>query len=414
MDMGILSEKKLLIGVSGGIASYKVCEVIRQLTDLGASVQVVLTKHAANFVTALTFETLTNQPALTEMFPEDGMVATRHIDVPRMVDRLLICPATANLIGKIANGIADDLLSSMIMVAGAEKTTVCPAMNTDMWFNPIVQKNVDALRELGYSFIDPGFGELACRTEGIGKLASVERIVSRMRIELLYSNVFKGKNFLITAGPTREFLDPVRYLTNASSGKMGYALAEAALSRGANVKLITGPTVLDTPEGATLIEVNNAVEMEEAVKISYPSTDILVMAAAVADYAPIRASRSKIKKGKDDLTLGLRRTPDILGSLAKSKEERIHVGFAMETENLIANARKKIQEKNLDLIVANNLLVEGAGFETDTNVVTIIDREGGEMSLPNMSKRELALTIMDEVAAFVGTRSSQIKSAIHV
>jgi phosphopantothenoylcysteine decarboxylase/phosphopantothenate--cysteine ligase len=412
--MGILSEKKLLIGVSGGIASYKVCEVIRQLTDLGASIQVVLTKHAANFVTPLTFETLTNQPALTEMFPEDGMVATRHIDVPRMVDRLLICPATANLIGKIASGIADDLLSTMIMVAGAEKITVCPAMNTDMWFNPIVQKNVDALRELGYSFIDPEFGELACRTEGIGKLASVERIVSRMRIELLYSNVFKGKNFLITAGPTRELMDPVRYLTNASSGKMGYALAEAALSRGANVKLIAGPTVLDPPEGATLIEVNNAVEMEEAVKSSYPSTDILVMAAAVADYAPIRASRSKIKKGKDDLTLGLRRTPDILGSLAKSKEERIHVGFAMETENLVANARKKMQEKNLDLIVANNLLVEGAGFETDTNVATIIDREGREMRLPNMSKRELALTIMDEVAAFMETRSSPIKSAIHV
>jgi phosphopantothenoylcysteine decarboxylase/phosphopantothenate--cysteine ligase len=235
-----------------------------------------------------------------------------------------------------------------------------------------------------------------------------------MRIELLYSNVFKGKNFLITAGPTRELMDPVRYLTNASSGKMGYALAEAALSRGANVKLIAGPTVLDPPEGATLIEVNNAVEMEEAVKSSYPSTDILVMAAAVADYAPIRASRSKIKKGKDDLTLGLRRTPDILGSLAKSKEERIHVGFAMETENLVANARKKMQEKNLDLIVANNLLVEGAGFETDTNVATIIDREGREMRLPNMSKRELALTIMDEVAAFMETRSSPIKSAIHV
>lgn len=412
--MSVLENKKLIIGVSGGIASYKVCEIIRALTELGADVQVIMTENATRFVTPLTFESLSNNPVLIEMFPENETVATRHIDLVRECDKILLCPATANIIGKISNGIADDLLTTLVMVAGAEKTILAPAMNTDMWSNPIVQRNITSLKDLRYGIIEPEVGLLACRTEGIGKLAAVERIVSKIKIELLQTNEFKNKHFLITAGPTNESLDPVRYLTNNSTGKMGFALAEAALSRGAEVTLVSGPTSLLPPEGAEFKSVKTAEDMEKAVSEFFISADIVVMAAAVSDYKPAKVSAAKIKKKQDNLTLELTKTTDILNSISGKKDKRIFVGFAVETENLVANATIKMQNKNLDLIVANNPLTEGAGFAADTNIVTILNRSGDELSLPKMSKFEVALHILDEIAVLIELRPPKFKSAIQV
>lgn len=412
--MGILQDKKVIIGVCGGIAAYKTCEVIRMLDDLGAETQVVMTENAARFVGPLTFETLTRQPVLRKMFEEEK-VGTRHIDLPRKTDKLLICPATANIIGKIANGIADDLLSTISLVAGAEKTIICPAMNSDMWAHPSVVRNVKTLVDSGYTFVDPEYGLLACLTDGVGKLADVEQIVTRVKIELLRTNELAGRNLLITAGPTEEPLDPVRFLTNSSSGKMGFALAEAALSRGAAVTLIAGPTQLEPPPGAEFIGVRTSSEMLRAAEKAFQSADALIMAAAVSDYRPVEPSKAKIKKDDDSLPLTFEKTEDILASLSgKKKKKQILVGFAIETENLVQNAVKKLREKDLDLIVANNPGVEGAGFDTDTNVVTIIDREEQETDIPKASKFEIAMHILDEMAVCFGIRPPRFKTSIQV
>ncbi len=412
--MSVLTNKKLIIGVTGGIASYKVCDVIRSLKDLGADVQVIMTRNANKFVTPLTFESLSNNPVLTEMFAEDESVATRHIDIARDCDALLICPATANIIGKITNGIADDLLSTIIMVAGEKKTILAPAMNTDMWNNPIVQKNVSKIKDLGYGFIEPEFGLLACRTEGIGKLAAVERIVSKIKIKLLQTEEFRNKHFLITAGPTQEAIDPVRFLTNNSSGKMGFSLAEAALSRGAKVTLVSGPTSLNPPEDVDFKTVQTAEEMKKIVDEVYSSSDVLIMSAAVSDYRSAAISSTKIKKNSKSLNIDLEKTTDILAELSTKKNNRIFVGFAIETDNIIANAHEKMLKKSLDIIVANNPLVEGAGFGTDTNVVTILSQSGDEICLPKMNKFEVALHILDEVAVLLELRPPKFRSAIQV
>ena len=412
--MSVLQGKKLLLGITGGIAVYKVCEVVRNLSQLGAEIQVAMTQSAQKFVTSLTFETLSGQPVMTNLFPENEMVTTRHIEVPRNAHRVLVCPATANFLGKAANGIADDLLSVMVMVAGAKKTVYCPAMNSDMWANPAVQNNIAILKKQGASFIDPEYGQLACGTEGIGRLSAIERIISRMKIELLRTNDFAGKHILVTTGPTEEAIDPVRFITNASSGKMGFALAEAALSRGAKVTLVTGPTKLIPPDDAILVKVRSAAEMGKAVLDVFPVTDVVIMAAAVSDYRPMAYSAAKIKKGSDRITLELQKTNDILAKLGKQKKNQLLVGFAVETENIIANASHKLREKNLDLIVANNPLVEGAGFQTDTNVVIFINREGEEKHLSLMSKFEVSLNILEEIAILLGIKPSPFKTTIHV
>ncbi len=412
--MSVLREKKLLLGITGGIAVYKACEVVRNLTDLGVEVQVAMTEAAQKFVTPLTFETLTGKPVLTNLFSTSEMVSTRHIEVPRTADRVLICPATANFLGKSANGLADDLLSVMVMVAGAKKTIYCPAMNSDMWANPAVQQNVARLKQQGALFIDPEFGQLACGTTGIGRLAAVERITARTKIELLRNQDFANKHILITAGPTEEALDPVRFITNASSGKMGFTLAEAALSQGARVTLVSGPTALVPPEEATVIKVRSASEMETAVLDCFTTTDVVIMAAAVSDYRPVDYSSTKIKKGGEHITVELQKNPDILARLGKQKKHQLLVGFAVETENIIANASQKLRDKNLDLIVANNPLVAGAGFQSDTNEVTLINRAGEEKQLALMSKFEVSLNILMEIAILLGIKPSPFKTTIHV
>ena len=412
--MNRLQEKKLLFGVTGGIAAYKSCEVVRILKKLDVNVQVAMTKAAQKFVSPLTFETLSNQPVLTEMFQENGMVATRHIDVPRETDSFLICPATANFIGKVANGIADDLLSTMVMVARLKKTIICPAMNSDMWANPIVQRNINILKELGVAFVEPEHGSLACNTEGVGRLANIDRIISKVKIELLRTDEFAGKCFLISAGPTEEVLDPVRYITNASSGKMGFALAEAALSRGAEVTLVNGPTQLVAPDDASVCFVRSAEEMKSAILSAYSKSDVVIMSAAVSDYKPASVSSSKIKKSADNISLKLKKNPDILAELGENKGDRLLIGFAVETDNIMTNAAEKLRKKNLDLIVVNDPNVEGAGFNTDTNVVTLINREGIEKSLSLMPKFEVAQAILDEIAILKGLRPKPFEDTIQV
>ena len=412
--MTSLQGKKLLLGITGGIAVYKVGDIIRNFVKLGVDVQVAMTEAACQFVKPLTFETLSNNPVLTKMFVENEMVATRHIGIPRSAAVILICPATANFIGKVANGLADDLLSTMIMVAGTKKTVFCPSMNSDMWANPIVQKNLSQLKENGSSIIEPEYGDLACNTEGVGRLADLERIISKVKIELLCANDFSGKKFLITAGPTEEALDPVRYITNASSGKMGYALAEAALSRGAAVNLISGPTSLAPPDDANTIFVRNADEMKKAALDVYADSDVVIMAAAISDYRPSSYSSSKIKKGAEKIDLQLQKTTDILAEMGETKNKRILIGFAVETDNITPNAIKKLKMKNLDLIVVNNPNDKGAAFKADTNLVTLINRDGKQKDLPLMSKFDVGLYIMDEIANFQGNKISPSNSAIQV
>lgn len=399
--MNTLQDKKLLLGITGGIAAYKSCDLVRDFVKSGIQVQVVMTGSACKFVSPLTFETLSNHPVMTDMFIEHDMVATRHIDIPRDTNAILICPATANFIGKVANGIADDLLSTMVMVAGAKKTIICPAMNSDMWANPVVRKNLAFLRENRFFIVEPEYGDLACKTVGIGRLAHIERIISKVKIELLRTNNFTGKKFLITAGPTEEALDPIRYITNFSSGKMGYALAEAALSRGGEVTLISGPTSLKPPDDANTIFVRSAEEMKKATLDVYPKSDVIIMAAAVSDYRPVAYSSSKIKKSTAKMDLTLEKTTDVLAYMGKNKNGRILVGFAVETDNMVPNAVKKLKEKNLDLIVANDPKVEGAAFRADTNQVTLINRNGTEKDLSLMSKLDVGLYIMAEISSII-------------
>ena len=412
--MNTLQDKNLLLGITGGIAIYKVCDIVRDLVKSGIRVQIAMTNSARKFVTPLTFETLSNQPVMTGMFVENEMVATRHIDLPRDSNAVLICPATANFIGKAANGIADDLLSTMVLVAGAKKTIFCPAMNSDMWANPIVQNNLARLRESGSSIVEPEYGDLACKTVGIGRLAKIERIISKVKIELLRTNDFSGKKFLITAGPTEEALDPIRYITNFSSGKMGYALAEAALSRGGEVTLISGPTTLNPPDDAHTIFVRSAEEMKEATLDVYSDSDIIIMAAAISDYRPAAYSSSKIKKSTDKIDLSLKKTADVLAYMGKNKNGRILVGFAVETDNMVPNAVKKLKKKNLDLIVANDPNVKGAAFRADTNLVTLVNRNGTEKELSLMSKLEVGLSIMTEIAGIIGKKNSHFESTVQV
>jgi phosphopantothenoylcysteine decarboxylase/phosphopantothenate--cysteine ligase len=390
-------QRTVVLGVTGGIACYKAVELVRLLVKNGFKVRVIMTRGAMEFVTPLTFQTLSGNPVATETFSLTQESEIGHINLADSADLFVIAPATANVIGKLASGIADDLLTTVLMATQAP-VLLAPAMNIHMYENVIVQENLRKLRRVGYHIMGPAEGYLACGYEGKGRLPDPEKISDEIE-RLLRKKDLAGENFLITAGPSREPLDPVRYISNRSSGKMGYALARAALRRGATVALVSGPTALEPPSGARLIEVNTAAEMREAVLKEYPHSSAVIMAAAVADYHAVAPSGQKIKRGVGDLELRLIPNPDILKELGQNKDGKWLVGFAAETENLAANAQKKLHEKNLDIVIANNVAEEGSGFDGDTNVGTIIDRTGAVRSLPLMSKDDLADCIYDHYLA---------------
>lgn len=392
----MLNGKKIVIGVSGGIAAYKACEITSSLKKLGAEINVIMTEAATKFVNPQTFQALSLNPVTVDMFETPRYWDIEHISLAQKADLILIAPATANIIGKVVNGIADDMLSTTIMASTA-KIVFAPAMNTKMYLNPIVQDNIESLKGRGYKFIDPASGRLACGDLGVGKLCDPEKIVEYLQELLQEKADLKDKNILITAGPTAEAIDPVRYLTNHSTGKMGYALAEAAQSRGGRVTLISGPTNITPPAGVNFIRVSSAQEMYERVLDNFEGNDIIIKAAAVADYRPETISKEKIKKQDDDLYIKLVRNPDILMELGKRKGNKYLVGFAAETNDVIEYAKGKIKKKNLDLIVANDITEEGAGFGGDTNIVYLIDSRDEVIKLDKMPKLKVAHEILDKI-----------------
>ncbi len=389
-------DTKILVGVSGGIAAYKAAYLVRELKKLGAQVRVVMTEAATRFVTPLTFESLSEHKVALNLFEDVHDSATAHIDWARWPDLVILCPATANTIGKLANGIADNMLTTLVL-ATIVPIVVCPAMNVEMYKNPVYQRNEKKLHELGFHIVAPGSGELACGEVGLGRLAELDDIVSAARMALFSSSELQGKKVLVTAGPTRETIDPVRYISNRSSGKMGYALAEQAALRGADVTLITGPTHLADPYRLSVINVMSAQEMADAVLQEVADADVLIMAAAVADFKPAQVSHQKIKKHHMQKNLQLQPTIDILQAAAELKTKQFFIGFALETENELENARDKMQRKKCDLFVINNPLEQGAGFEVDTNKVTLLKKDGSRIELPLMSKEKVAHAILDEI-----------------
>ncbi len=392
----MLKDRRIVLGVTGGIAAYKAAELVRELVRAEAQVHVVMTQSAQAFITPLTFQTLSGNPVITELFSLIEESEIGHISLADKAEVLVIAPATANIIGKIAGGIADDMLTTIVMATKAP-VLLAPAMNVHMWENAICQENIAKLRSRGYHFIDPEIGELACGYEGKGRLAEVSAIVEEI-CALLSPKDFNRETILVTAGPTEEPIDPVRFITNGSSGKMGFALARAARRRGAEVILISGPTTLPNPRQVKYIRVRSAAQMREAVLSNLENASILLMAAAVSDYRPKQTAPAKIKKSELKTVLELERNLDILSEAGKRKGKRILVGFAAETENLLQNAQGKLKEKNLDLIVANDISLPGAGFEVDTNIVKMIDCSGKVEELPLMTKEELADRILDRVA----------------
>ena len=393
----MLKGKKIILGITGGIAAYKSAEVCRRLKKLGAEVIVVMTQAGTKFITPLTMETLSENEVVTELFPEKKMVGTRHVSLADWCDLVLIAPATANIIGKIKAGMADDILSTVV-ISTKSQVILAPAMNVKMWENPIFQGNISELKKLGYRFIEPGTGDLACGYEGKGRMAEPEQIVQEVIKFLSTKKDLEGKSILVTASRTVEPIDPIRYLSNRSTGKMGFAIAQAAFSRGAKVTLISGPSSLEPPRGINFISVDNASQMRNQVKNNFRKADCLIMAAAVSDFAPLKTVPDKIKKDQAELVLKLKKTPDILKEMGKRKGKKILVGFSLETENEIENSKSKLKEKDLDLIVVNNPNQSGAGFEVDTNIAVIIDKKGKIQRLPLMRKRDLADKILDKVA----------------
>ena len=392
-----MNNKKGLLGVSGGIAVYKALDVISRLKKKGIEVKVIMTKSATEFVTPLSFQSLSENPVVIDMFDEPKAWEIQHISLAKWADLVVVVPATANIIGKVANGIADDMLSTTIMATKAE-VIFCPAMNTNMYENKIVQKNMATLKDLGYGFINPASGRLACGDIGRGKLENTEIIAEKIIKKLSSkSRDFEGKNVLVTAGPTIVPIDPVRYLTNRSTGKMGYEIAKEARDRGANVTLISGPTSLDIPTGVNFIKVNTNEEMLNAVLDNFNDSNIVVKSAAVADFNVKEYSKEKIKKTDSNLVIELERDKDILETLGKQKTNQIIVGFAAESSNVIENAKAKLKRKNIDYIVANDITSNDTGFASDDNKVTIISSLGDVISLDKMSKREVAKNIFDMI-----------------
>ncbi|MDY2558563.1 MAG: bifunctional phosphopantothenoylcysteine decarboxylase/phosphopantothenate--cysteine ligase CoaBC [Candidatus Faecousia sp.] len=394
--MESLQGKCVLLGVTGGIAAYKMANVASGLRKAGAEVHVIMTENATQFITPLTFETLTNNRCVVDTFARDFQYDVTHVSLAKKADLILIAPATANVIAKLAHGIADDMLTTTVLASRCKKL-VAPAMNTAMLENPITQDNLETLRKYGFTIVEPAVGMLACKDVGSGKLPEPEVLLDRIAMEIAREKDYLGLHVTVTAGPTREALDPVRYLTNHSTGKMGYAIAREAMLRGADVTLISGPTSLAPVPGVRMVPIVSAQDMFEAVKEALPRTDILIKSAAVADYRPAEVFTDKIKKREGDMAIPLERTPEILTWVSQHRHPGLFVcGFSMETKDLLDSSRKKLEKKHLDMIVANNLKVAGAGFGVDTNVVTILtDRE--VLELPLMGKDQVAARLLDEI-----------------
>lgn len=392
----MLKGKTVVLAVTGSIAAYKIATLASQLSKLHANVQVLMTKNATNFINPITFETLTGNKCLVDTFDRNFQFSVEHVSLAKMADVVMIAPASANVIGKIAHGIADDMLTTTVMACKCKKI-LAPAMNTNMFENPIVQDNLKTLERYGYEVIQPAVGLLACKDVGKGKMPEPEVLLEYILREIAYSKDLVGKKILVTAGPTQEPVDPVRYLTNHSTGKMGYAIARVCSFRGADVTLVTGRTSLSRPLFVDVAEVTTAREMYEAVTERFSDQDIVIKAAAVADYRPKEVSDEKVKKSDGEMVIELERTDDILKYLGLHKrEDQFLCGFSMETENMLGNSRAKLAKKKLDMIVANNLKVPGAGFAGDTNVVTLITQDG-EVELPLLSKEETAVRILNKI-----------------
>ncbi|MDF2606923.1 MAG: coaBC [Bacillales bacterium] len=386
--------KNILLCVCGGVAAFKAVALTSKLVQQGANVKVIMTNSAMKFITPLTFQVLSKNEVYVDTFNESQPEAVRHIDLAKWADITLIAPATANVIGKIANGIADDMLTTTIM-ASVNPVIIAPAMNVNMYNNKIVQENINKLKRLDYIFFEPSEGVLACGDTGKGRLLEPEDIIDNLKSIFNESNLLSGKKILITAGPTIEKIDPVRFISNFSSGKMGYALAEQAARFGADVTLISGPTKLAPPKGVRIIKVNSANEMFDAVKQNFEINEIIIKSAAVADYTPEISENSKIKKNSDEMILKLKKTTDILKWLGEHKSEKILIGFAAETNNALEYALDKLQKKNLDYIIVNDVSKEGAGFNVDTNIATLIGRDGTKIDFPLLSKKDLAKQIFE-------------------
>lgn len=393
-----LKGKCVLLGITGGIAAYKMANVASALRKTGAEVHVIMTEHATRFIAPLTFETLTNHRCVVDTFARDFQYDVAHVSLAKKADLILIAPATANVIAKLAHGIADDMLTTTVLAARCPKL-VAPAMNTGMYENPATQANLARLREYGVEVIDPACGRLACGAVGPGKMPEPQQLLEHIRRHLACKKDMAGLHLLVTAGPTREALDPVRFITNHSTGRMGYELARAAMLRGAQVTLVSGPTELEPPPFVELVRVESAAQMHDAVMAAAPAQDVIIKAAAVADYRPAHTAGEKIKKSGTDLTLELTRTPDILAELGAARRPgQFLCGFAMETRDLLDNARAKLEKKGADMIVANSLREAGAGFGGTTNHVTLVEPTGCT-ELPLAGKDEVAHRILDRILA---------------
>lgn len=389
-----MSKKRIVVGVSGGIAAYKACDLVSKLSKKDYEVKVILTKHAEKFVSKLTFEALCHNYVETDLFDESNEDPIAHITLAKWADLMIIVPATANIIAKITHGISDDLLSTTFLACNKHKM-ICPAMNTQMYENPITQKNIQACKDLGYQILDPVVGHLACNDTGRGKMIEPADIVETIDNYFNTSNKLSGKTVLISAGPTQEAMDPVRFISNHSSGKQGYAIAKAAKAMGANVILVSGPVQLEKIEGIQTIDVTSALDMFEAIKQNADKADYIIMAAAVSDYRPENIAEHKIKKNDDTIEMTFVKNPDILAYLGQCKtKKQIICGFAMETQDLDKNAKEKLEKKNCDMLIANNLFVSGAGFQTDTNIVSLLTKDSIE-HLPKLSKEELGQKILE-------------------
>lgn len=394
----MLKGKTILLGVTGSIAAYKAANLASLLKKRGCDVHVIMTKNATNFINPITFETLTEHKCLIDTFDRNFQYNVEHISLAKKADGVLIAPASANVIGKMANGIADDMLTTTVMACTCP-VILAPAMNTNMFRNPIVQDNMDKLRLFGYHIVQPATGLLACGDVGEGKMPEESLLIAALEKEIACVKDMAGMNVLVTAGPTQESMDPVRYITNHSTGKMGYELAKAAMLRGANVTLVSGQTSLTPPAYVDVVKIKSAADMFEAVTSRAPECDLVIKAAAVADYTPATVNEDKTKKKDGDMSIPLVRTQDILKYLGEHKQSGQQLcGFSMETRDMLENSRVKLEKKNADMIVANNLKVSGAGFGTDTNIVTLITRDNVE-ELPIMSKAEVAHAILDKLKA---------------
>lgn len=392
----MLKGKTIVLGVTGSIAAYKIANLASMLVKLHADVQVLMTKNATNFIHPTTFETLTSHKCLIDTFDRNFQYSVEHVALAKQADVVLIAPASANVIGKLANGIADDMLTTTVMACRCKKI-ISPAMNTAMYENPIVQDNLKKLKHYGMEIIEPAVGLLACHDVGAGKLPSEDILLQYILKEAACEKTMADKRVLVTAGPTVEAIDPVRYITNHSTGKMGYAIAWEAMLRGAKVTLVTGPVAIDPPMFVDVVPVTSAADMFEAVTGRAQEQDIIIKAAAVADYTPVTTATEKIKKKDGDNAIALTRTKDILGWLGEHRREgQFLCGFSMETQNMLENSRQKLTKKNVDMIVANNLKVQGAGFGGDTNVVTLITADGAT-ELPLQSKEEVARKLLEEI-----------------